>query len=132
LVGQTLIIPGGSGRSYSSSAGSTSVKYHVKSGDTLGTIAAHNDVTVASIKSANGLRGSTIIAGQTLDIPNGKRIARTSTGRRRGSISHRVRRGETLWAIASQYDVSVSDLKRWNNLKSSKLIAGERLSINMD
>jgi membrane-bound lytic murein transglycosylase D len=132
LVGQTLIIPGGSGGSYSSSAGSTAVKYHVKSGDTLGTIAAHNGVTVASIKSANGLKGSTIMAGQTLHIPNGKRIARNSTSRSRGSISHRVRRGETLWAIASQYDVSVSDLKRWNNLKSSKLIAGERLSINMD
>ena len=132
LVGQTLIIPGGSGRSYSSSAVTTPVKYRVKSGDTLGTIAARNGVTVASIKSANGLRGSTIRAGQKLSIPNGKSVTKTSTGSRNGSISHRVRRGETLWTIASQYDVSVSDLKRWNNLKSSKLIAGERLSINMD
>jgi membrane-bound lytic murein transglycosylase D len=131
-VGQTLTIRGGSGGSYSGSAPRTSVKYRVKSGDTLGTIAARNGVSVASIKSANGLKGSTIVVGQTLNIPNGEIVAKNSTSSRRGSISHRVRRGETLWKIASQYDVSVSDLKRWNNLKTSRLVAGERLSINVD
>ena len=132
LVGQTLTIRGGSGGSYSSSAGSSPVKYKVKSGDTLGTIAASNGVSVASIKSTNGLKGSTIMVGQRLNIPNGKIVARNSTSTRSGSISHRVRRGETLWKIASQYDVSVSDLKRWNNLKTSRLVAGEKLSINVD
>jgi peptidoglycan lytic transglycosylase D len=132
LVGQTLTIPGGSGGSYASSPGTQPSKYKVKTGDTLGIIAARNGVSVASIKSANGLEGSTITVGQTLTIPNGKIVAKNSTGSRSGSISHRVRRGETLWKIASQYDVSVSDIKRWNNLKTSKLVAGDRLSINMD
>ncbi|HEX9666977.1 MAG TPA: LysM peptidoglycan-binding domain-containing protein [Thermodesulfobacteriota bacterium] len=132
MVGQTLTIPGGSGRSYSSSAGSTPVKYKVKSGDTLGTIAVGHGVSVASIKSANGLKGSTIRVGQALNIPNGKRVAVNSPTRTRSSVSHRVRKGETLWKIAGQYDVSVSDLKKWNNLKTTKLVAGERLSINMD
>ncbi len=132
LVGQTLTIRGGSGGSYSSSAGTKPLKYKVKSGDTLGTIAARNGVSVASIKSANGLKGSTIMVGQSLNIPNGKIVARNSTSSRSGAISHRVRRGETLWKIASQYDVSVSDLKRWNNLKTSRLVAGEKLSINVD
>ena len=89
-------------------------------------------MSVASIKSANGLKGSTIRVGQALNIPNGKRVADNSPTRTRSSVSHRVRKGETLWKIAGQYDVSVSDLKRWNNLKTSKLAAGERLSINMD
>ncbi|MGB7293369.1 MAG: LysM peptidoglycan-binding domain-containing protein [Thermodesulfobacteriota bacterium] len=132
LVGQTLTIPGGSGGSYASSPGTKPSKYKVKTGDTLGILAARNGVSVASIKSANGLKGSTITVGQTLTIPNGKIIAKNSTGSTRGSISHRVRRGETLWKIASQYDVSVSDLKRWNNLKTSRLVSGERLSINVD
>ncbi|MBI4229140.1 MAG: LysM peptidoglycan-binding domain-containing protein, partial [Deltaproteobacteria bacterium] len=132
MVGQTLTIPGGFGRSYSSSAGSIPVKYKVESGDTLGGIAARHGVSVASIKSANSLKGSTIRVGQTLNIPNGIRVAKNSTGSTGGSISHHVRKGETLWKIATQYDVSVSDLKRWNNLKTSKLVAGERLSINID
>jgi membrane-bound lytic murein transglycosylase D len=132
LVGQTLTIPGGSGGSYSNSARSTSVKYRVKGGDTLGTIAARNGVSVASIKSTNGLKGSTIRVGQTLTIPNGKRIAKNSTSSRSDSISHRVRKGESLWKIATKYDVSVSDIKRWNNLKTSRLVAGEKLSINVD
>ncbi len=132
LAGQTLTIPGGSGGSYSTSTGSKPVQYRVKRGDTLGTIAARNGVSVASIKSANGLKGSTIMAGQTLKIPNGTSVAKTSTKRGRSSISHRVRRGESLWKIASIYDVSVNDLKRWNNLKTNKLVAGEKLSINVD
>jgi membrane-bound lytic murein transglycosylase D len=89
-------------------------------------------VSVASIKSSNGLKGSTIRVGQALNIPNGKRVAVNSPTRTRSSVSHRVRKGETLWKIAGQYDVSVSDLKKWNNLKTTKLVAGERLSINMD
>ncbi len=132
LVGQTLTIPGSSGSSYSTSAGSSPVKYKIKSGDTLGTIAARNGVSVASIKSANSLKGASIMVGQTLEIPNGTRVAKASTRRGSASISHRVRRGETLWKIATQYEVSVSDLKRWNNLKTSNLVAGERLSINLD
>jgi len=132
MVGQTLTIPGGSGRGYSSLAASTPVKYKVKNGDTLGGIAVRHGVSVASIKSANSLKGSTIRVGQTLNIPNGKSVAKDSTGSTAGSISHHVRKGETLWKIATQYDVSVSDLKRWNNLKTSKLVAGERLSINID
>lgn len=132
LVGQMLTIPGGSGVGNSTSAGSKPVKYRVKRGDTLGTIAARNGVSVASIRSVNGLNGSTIMEGQTLRIPNGTSVPKTSTEKRRGSISHRVRRGETLWKIASIYDVSVNDIKRWNNLKTNRLVAGEKLSINVD
>jgi LysM repeat protein len=132
LVGQTLTIRGGSGGTYSSSAGTIPLKYRVKSGDTLGTIAARNGVSVASIKSTNGLKGSTIRIGQTLNIPSGTRVAKASTRSKSGSISHRVRKGESLWKIATKYDVSVSDIKRWNNLKTSRLVAGEKLSINVD
>jgi len=45
------------------------------------------------------------------------------------SKHHRVREGETLWSIAHQYHVSVSDLKRWNDLHDDDLRAGEELRI---
>ena len=35
---------------------------------------------------------------------------------------HKVRAGESLYAIAKKYDVSVKDLADWNNLKAKKSI----------
>ncbi|MCA0365093.1 MAG: transglycosylase SLT domain-containing protein [Bacteroidetes bacterium] len=43
--------------------------------------------------------------------------------------THRVKRGEFMNRIADKYDVTVSEIKRWNNKKSSKVLVGERLTI---
>jgi membrane-bound lytic murein transglycosylase D len=42
---------------------------------------------------------------------------------------HRVRSGEHLQSIASRYRCSVSDLKRWNHLRSTRLRAGQSLKV---
>lgn len=42
---------------------------------------------------------------------------------------HVVKRGEVLNRIASKYNVDMYDLKVWNHLKSSKILAGQRLVI---
>ena len=42
---------------------------------------------------------------------------------------HIVRRGETINAIADQYDISVSAIKKSNHLRSSNLKKGQRLSV---
>ena len=44
-------------------------RYRVRSGDNLWTIARRHNVTVASIKSTNGLRTTRLKPGQTLTIP---------------------------------------------------------------
>ena len=43
--------------------------------------------------------------------------------------THKVKRGENLGLIANKYEVEVSDIKKWNKLKSSKLMAGQALKI---
>jgi membrane-bound lytic murein transglycosylase D len=43
--------------------------------------------------------------------------------------THKVRKGEFLNKIASKYDVSMNEIKKWNNKKSSKVLVGERLVI---
>lgn len=46
------------------------------------------------------------------------------------TITHVVRRNETVGKVASKYGVSAADVKRWNHLsKKSKLKAGQRLII---
>lgn len=44
--------------------------------------------------------------------------------------THKIRRGETLATIARRYRISVSTLKRLNNLRSNRIIAGKRLVIS--
>ena len=44
-------------------------------------------------------------------------------------IIHRVRSGEVLGRIAIRYHVSVSQIKRWNNLRSDNIRIGQRLVI---
>jgi membrane-bound lytic murein transglycosylase D len=42
---------------------------------------------------------------------------------------HKVRRGENLGLISNKYHCSVSELKRWNRLRSSKVTVGQRLIV---
>ena len=46
-----------------------------------------------------------------------------------GFVVHKIRSGETLTTIARRYRVTVTDLKRWNNLRSSNIVAGKTLKI---
>lgn len=46
-----------------------------------------------------------------------------------GFVVHKIRSGETLSTIARRYRVTITDLKRWNGLKSSNIVAGKTLKI---
>jgi membrane-bound lytic murein transglycosylase D len=47
-------------------------------------------------------------------------------------LVHRVKQGEFLGKIASKYNSSVSQLMKWNNLKSTKLKIGQKLVVYVD
>ena len=138
MVGQSLVIPGLKGSASTASTASSSqhatstARYTVRRGDTLGAIAARHRVSIGSIKSANNMRGSLIKPGQVLMIPGasgryydtpsgGAAITKTTT--------YRVKPGDTLGAIASRYNVSVSTIKSANRLKGSTIMAGQELTI---
>lgn len=104
-------------RTYASSSGG---KHKVRSGESLSVIAERYGTSVRLIKSANNLRGTKIKAGQTLRIPKSKSSSR---------VSYKIRSGDTLSEIAENYRVSVSDLKKWNNMSSSRLTAGKEIVI---
>ena len=55
-----------------------------------------------------------------------KRIKEGGDGVR---IVHKVQNGEYLGKIASKYRVSVSQIKKWNNLRSDSIRVGQRLII---
>lgn len=59
------------------------------------------------------------------------RVARAASPARSGgtATTYRVRKGDSLWEIARRHGTSVEQLKRTNNIKSSKIVTGQRLRI---
>ncbi|MBS7255254.1 LysM peptidoglycan-binding domain-containing protein [Flavobacterium branchiicola] len=45
---------------------------------------------------------------------------------------YKVKKGDNLGAIADKYNVNVSDIKKWNNLKSNAVALGRTLKIKSD
>ncbi|KRB54932.1 LysM peptidoglycan-binding domain-containing protein [Flavobacterium sp. Root186] len=45
---------------------------------------------------------------------------------------YKVQKGDNLGAIADKYNVNISDLKKWNNLKSNAIALGRSLKIKSD
>ena len=55
---------------------------------------------------------------------NAKPVERSTT-----QTIHVVKSGETLGKIAQKYKCSVTDLKKWNNLKSNTIKVGQKLKV---
>ncbi len=121
-------------------------RYKIRDGDSLSTIAQKYKVSVASLKSINQLRGTSIRAGKTLMVPVAaktgkhysfsvderiaKRYASTDKREKGQKIDYVVQRGDSLWSIGRQYKVSSSKLAKWNSMAPRDPIKpGQRLKI---
>ncbi len=132
-AGRELIIPDGKGSPASPDA--TFVKYKVRRGDNLWRIANAYGTTVGSIKRANSLISNEIYPGMSLMVPKSsssitRYVYSGSDAGDKDYVVYTIRRGDTLWKIAKDYKVDISDLARWNNISSkSRLYPGDKLKI---
>jgi membrane-bound lytic murein transglycosylase D len=113
-------------------AGSATIRYRVRSGESLWTIAQEHGTSVAALRSLNALTSAERLrAGQVIRVPVAVAEATPpSPPDANGARTHLVRRGETLTAIASRYRVSLSALLEANGLSSAAVIkAGSRITI---
>jgi len=95
----------------------------VRRGDTLGAVADKYGVDVKTLAGRNGLRKPyTLSVGQRLEIPGGRG---TST-----RVVYTVKSGNSLKDIAELFAVTDQDIKSWNDLRSSKLKTGQKLTIH--
>lgn len=104
---------------------STSDYYIVKSGDSLWSIAKKYGVTVDELKSANNLTSNVLSIGQKLKIPN----MSAPSNEPKDYITYTVKSGDSLYSIASKNDLTVQELKNYNNLTSNTLQIGQVLKI---
>ena len=117
----------GTAAAASSSAGAPTGQYTVRRGDSLSGIGAKVGASVAQLRAWNGIRGSTIHIGQTLKVPGSPPTSRTALAP--GSNRYRIQRGDSLSTIATRFGVSISDLRAWNDLRNSRITAGEELIV---
>ena len=122
------------------------VKYHkVKRGDNLGEISDKYGVSVAEVKKWNKLKGSTIVPGKSLKIIKNERIVTTVRREVKADKNletsvaanendkpddfYVVERGDNLFSIAKKFNVSLEDLKKWNNLDDLNVDQGIKLTL---
>ena len=111
--------------------------YTVKKGDSLYSIARENNISVDTLMKDNALTNTNLSIGQSLKI----RIPTTDTSIEEcfgedytppTSISYTtyiVKKGDNLYTIAKNYNISVNAIQNLNNLNSTVLSVGQTLKI---
>lgn len=111
--------------------------YMVKKGDTLYSIAKDNGISVDEIIRDNSLSNNNLSIGQTLRIRlNGSGKVEECFGADYTppisivpTAKYIVKKGDSLYSIASRYNTSVSNLIKLNNLLSTNLTIGQELKV---
>jgi len=91
----------------------------VKKGDTLWGISQKNDVPLKDLKGWNNLSTDMIYVGDKLTI----------SSKEKTQEQYKVQKGDSLWKIAQKFNVSISNIKSWNNLNSDIIMIGSTLSV---
>ncbi len=113
----------------------------MKSGDTLGAIAARHGVSLSSVLAANGLSLSSIIhPGQKIKLsgsslgfqgtPTKPAAPKAAPKPAPAAGEYTIKAGDTLGAIAARHNVSLASLLKANGISSSTVIyPGRKLTI---
>ena len=99
--------------------------YIVKKGDSLWSIASKNNTTVSELKKINNLSSNSLSIGQLLKLP-------TTTDNNNNTSNKNiyiVKKGDSLYKIANNYNTTVDNIKNANNLTSNNLFIGQILII---
>ncbi|MBT8079543.1 MAG: LysM peptidoglycan-binding domain-containing protein [Gammaproteobacteria bacterium] len=118
-------------------------RHRIKNGETISEIAEQYHTTIASIRNANDLRGTTIRAGSWLMIPMAakplsdygqsadQRRQRTQNRQRQGKrVDHVVAAGESFWSIGQRYGVTTRVLAGWNGMAPRDTLSiGQKLVV---
>ncbi|GAA3761183.1 lytic transglycosylase [Flavobacterium ginsengiterrae] len=124
------------------------VEYTVAAGDNLGSIAKKFGTTIAELKELNNLASNNIGLGKTLVVskivteieePVSTAIASNSIdafkkkapSAKSVSEDYYVKKGDSLYSISKKYPgVTISDIKKWNDIKDEDIKPGMKLKIN--
>lgn len=101
----------------------------IQKGETLFSIAKQYEVDVDQLRQWNDITADQLSVGQTLVVR--KEGEETSSAERSAQTqTHTVEAGETLFSVSKQYQVTIAELKAWNDISSNNLKVGQTLTIH--
>ena len=110
--------------------------YKVQKGDTLYSISQKFNTTVDEIKRLNNISSNNIYINQELYIPstntlpsNPLPIPPINDDENEEYSEYIVQKGDSLWKISRDYNISVKDLIELNNLTTTTLQIGDKLLV---
>ena len=137
-VKNTLLVTAGAAATLAGSAVVASAdSITVKAGDTLYALAAAHNTTVADLVSANGLSNANMIfVGQQLQLPgsnNGANNNNNTVANPAATGTYTVKAGDSLWGIANNHGMNLSELLSLNGLQMNSVIhPGDTLKLSGD
>ena len=109
----------------------TKIYHTVRSGDTLSEIASKYRTSIKKIKKWNGIRenDNVIYVGKKLIIFISANDYQKINNNTIKTVSYKVKYGDSLSKISYKFGVRVSDIRKWNSLKSDLIKVGQNLII---
>ncbi|MFP7479743.1 LysM peptidoglycan-binding domain-containing protein [Terribacillus saccharophilus] len=108
--------------------------YKVQKGDSLWKIASKYDTSVNKLMEINGLKSSIIFPNQVLQTSgsssSSKSTTKTSSSSSSSASTYTVKSGDTLSGIAAKHKISLSNLKKWNNISGYLIYPGDKLKVS--
>ena len=101
--------------------------YTIKSGDSLYSIARRYNTTVDAIMKINYFDSVNLKVGQVIRIP--EMFTPDNEMYLPEYTNYNVKKGDTLYSIAKNFNISISDLITDNNLNNSDISIGQNLKI---
>lgn len=99
--------------------------------DKIGVFVSNEEAIYAYIdyEKSGGEKTEDALAVTETEIVPDKELVYEETKVKSKVAYHTVRKGESLGLISEKYGVSITDIKKWNNLSSSRIDYGDRLKI---
>lgn len=115
-----------------STAHVSAAEYTVQPGDTLWRIAHKHGISISDLREWNKLTNDIILPNQPLKVSkkSSAPVSVTPVSPPVLSSSYTVKSGDSLYRIANQFQVSISDLKQWNHLLTNTIFVGQQLRIS--
>ena len=100
-------------------------------GQTLHDVAQENAIQIESLLKYNDIKNEGVLASRTMiALRPGVALQQVEPEQEMSSKKiHQVMPKEGLYAISKKYNVSVLDIKEWNNLSNDQLRVGQQLII---